>query len=227
MSVIRFIVVGGLFLLLSVSGCGMFSHKHDRDYLHSTSIQPISVPAGDQPPPVNHEFDLPPTQQTPEKDVAKLNALEKPPAFDAGAADEEGAFSANKTRSNPDALNVREARNTEGYNLLVVEAKFDRAWERVGTALKNMGFQIEDSDRGDGIYSIYQTIHREMTDEEKFLRPRDDKGPRESYQVHLEDHEDLTRVTVRTPEGKVDDSDLAKHLLVQLRAELEHPQAKP
>lgn len=228
MTDIRFFFGGGLLLsTVLLSGCGMFSHKHDRDYLQSKSIKSITVPDGDQQPPLSHDYDIPPSSVQPETDKTKLNALEKPPAFDAGAADEEGLLDGDKPKSKPKGLNVREARNTDGYSLLVVEAKYGRAWDSVGVALKNMGFTVEDSDRGDGIYSVYQTIHRVMSDEEKFLRPRDDKGLREQYQIHLEDHDNLTRVIVRTPDGKVDDSDLAKHLLIQLRAELEHPKSNP
>ena len=228
MQVKRTLVWGWLFsAAILASGCGVFSHKHDRDYLKSSSITPITIPKGDEQPAVNHEYDIPKSPVSPEKNVAKLEVLEKPPAFDASAAENEGLLESGKPKTvNADALSVREARNTEGYSLLVIEAKFDRAWDSVGTALKNMGFKIDDSDRGDGIYSIYQVINRVMGDEEKFLRPRDDKGLREEYQVHLEDHEDFTRVTVRTKDGKVDDSDLAKHLLVQLRAELENPLSK-
>lgn len=221
-------LVWGL-LLMSVwllSACGMFSHHHDRDYLNSKSITPLTVPDGMQAPARSHQFDIPSSAAPMEKNTAKLNALEQPPPFDAQAQDSEGLLDSAQSKPDAEALNVREARNTEGYNLLVVEADFDHTWDSVGTALKNMGFQIEDSSRGDGTYSIYQVINRVMDEQEKFLRPRDDKGLREEYQVHLEDRDNLTRITVRTSAGKVDDSALAKHLLVQLRSELEHPQSK-
>jgi uncharacterized lipoprotein len=220
-------VWGLLFVnVFMMSACGLFKREHDRDYLQSKSITTFNMPDGMQPPPQNHQFDIPSSSVPLDQDVAKLDVLEKPPTFDMTGLDDEGLLDTSQKDSDTEALSVREARNTDGYNLLVVEAKFDQAWDTVGNALKQMGFTIEDSDRGEGIYSIYQSINRVMDEEEKFLRPRNDKGLREQYQIYLEDRENLTRIMVRTSSGKVDDSALAKHLLVQLRYELEHPRSK-
>ena len=206
------------------SGCSMFDTSYHWDYLESSTTPELVIP-----PDINAE------RQSPEKtksyevwdlDVAEgtndkeeLKKLELPPDFDAGV-DEQAFAAADTPTQAKGVLNVRAARNTDGYDLLVVEAKFDDVWDRVGESLKSIGFVVEDSNRGEGIYAIHQVIHKKLTEEEEFLRPRFDKGLREEYQVHVEDRDEQSRITVRNTSGKIDDSALAKHLLVQLKANL-------
>lgn len=212
-------------LSVAVTACGMFENKQEYEYLKSKSTPPLTVPDGLQLPEQSREYDIPALADAGTADLDELKKLEPPPGMDDALLTAMDAEEAGKTgKDGVEALTVRTARNTEGYDLLVVEADFDLSWDRVGEALKKLGFKIGDSDRGNRVYVIYQDVLRETTDEEKFLRPRGDKGPREEYQVHLDDRDTQTRISIHNQGGKPDDSALAKHLLVQLRAMLEHPQ---
>lgn len=207
--------------ILLLPACGMFENKHQWDYLKSESSPPLKVPADLQQPQEDNTYSVPNADVGGSTDVKELEKLEIPPALDETQQAQLDISDETENKEADDThLNVRTARNTEGYDLLVVEASFDKTWDRVGSAVEAMGFQIEDKNRGDGIYSIYQTINKVMTDEEKFQRPRFDKGLREAYQLYVEDRDTQTRITVRNTAGKVDDSNLAKHLLAQLQARL-------
>lgn len=199
----------------------MFENKHQWDYLKSESAPPLQVPEDLKTPQQERKFEVPESvNKDATSDIKELEKLEIPPALASSQqAPLDISDEADKEVDNTH-LNVRTARNTEGYDLLVVEANFDKTWGRVGTAVVEMGFQIEDKSRGEGIYNIYQTINKVMTEEEKFLRPRFDKGLREAYRLHLEDRDTQTRITVQNTAGKIDDSGLARHLLTQLQARL-------
>lgn len=211
-----------LSLLLSLlPACGLFENEHQWDYLKSESAPPLKVPGDLQQPQEDPSYSVPDTNVTGTTDIKELEKLEVPPPFDETRhAQLDISDESEKKETDDTRLNVHTARNTEGYDLLVVEADFDKTWDKVGTVVVEMGFKIEDKSRGEGVYNIYQPINKVMTEEEKFLRPRFDKGLREAYQLYLEDRDNQTRITVRNTAGKVDDSALAKHLLVQLQARL-------
>ena len=212
-----------LLAAFTFSGCSVFDDTHQWDYLESESTPALVIPAGEgdaglHGPKKIRAYDVPENSVGDGvSDVKELEKMELPPAFDNAQAEKE-LPQTKPSAPVKGALSVRGARNTEGYDLLVVEAKFDDVWDKVGESLKSIGFVVEDGNRGEGIYAVYQVIHKKLTEEEEFLRPRFDKGMREEYRVHVEDRQEQTRITIRNTAGKIDDSALAKHLLTQLKS---------
>jgi outer membrane protein assembly factor BamC len=216
-STVRFIVFTNIgFLML---GCGMLDTEHKWDYLKSGSSADIQVPDNLQQPEQSREFEVPADHAAATDNREAITRLEEPPVFVVDkvlSTEDKQSVAASKANR----LIVREARSTDGYSLLVVDAEFDIVWERVGQTFKEIGFTIEDKNRGQGLYSIYQGINKVLTEEEEFLRPRFDKGAREEYQVHVEDRDIQSRITIRNTRGKIDDSALAKNLLTQIKSQL-------
>jgi len=119
-----------------------------------------------------------------------------------------------------DGINSR-LDSDDGATVLVVDAPYETAWRRIGLALDNLGFVIEDRDRSNGNYRIYNEISIGKSETElKYGRPQ--KGTvQEKYTVRLVATGEQTRVGIRTPKGEIDNSQAARHLLSQIGGQLQ------
>lgn len=115
---------------------------------------------------------------------------------------------------------VLEAETTatpEGTKILIVKADFEKAWPVVGNALLALGFNIEDSSKGSGVYSIEKVLPV-VEFEKKNPHPGDEtEDIKEEFQIHLKEIDNSTQLTVHNKYGKLEGSGLADHLLLQIK----------
>jgi outer membrane protein assembly factor BamC len=104
---------------------------------------------------------------------------------------------------------------------LTVNEPFDRAWRRVGLALDNSGFTVEDRDRSKGLFFV------RYIDPELDTRGSKDKGwfdklafwrkdvpeSKPEYRIYVAEAAGNTKVEVQTGDGKPDTSATAKRIL--------------
>lgn len=115
--------------------------------------------------------------------------------------------------------------SVKGGPLRVADA-FDRAWRRVGLALDNSGFTVEDRDRSKGIFFVrYQDPEAEVNKSKGFLDKlafwrKENPAAKASYRVHVAEVGGGSDVVVQTADGKVDSSPTAKRILALLHKQL-------
>lgn len=145
--------------------------------------------------------------------------------------------SQNDTLVDKSPLPSRIQANDDGIDQLIVSAEMDKVWPRIAGAVKRLGFLIEERSRGNQVYMIYRDVTPledfAVSDvakiKEDFARPPEmvkstlDTQSREDYQIKVVPDSSQTTVTIRNKNGELDGSALARHLLVQLKYDLENP----
>lgn len=117
--------------------------------------------------------------------------------------------------------------SAKGGALRVTDA-FDRAWRRVGLALDNSGFTVEDRDRSKGLFFVrYQDPETDAaTGKSKgFLEKlafwrKEDPATKASYRVYVAEAGGGSDVIVQSADGKADNSPTAKRILSLLHTQL-------
>ncbi len=110
--------------------------------------------------------------------------------------------------------------NDDGHSVLLVEAPFDKTWRRTGIALGNLGFVIEDHDRANRIYHVYNDLPSSRSEEDiKYGRP-EDATVREEYWVHVNESDTGSIISMHSKLGKPTDSTYARHVLTLLQGQL-------
>jgi len=117
-------------------------------------------------------------------------------------------------------LNARIDVDSEQNTVIIVEAGFDLVWRRIGLALDELGFTIEDHDRASRTYRVYNELPSTLSEEERRLG-RKKKTVREEYRIRVQEKGEFTHISVRNEAGDVDESQVTRHLLVQLLGQLE------
>lgn len=103
--------------------------------------------------------------------------------------------------------------DADGHTVLQVTSAFDIAWRRTSQALDNLGFSIEDHDRANRIFHIYNELPSGLTEEElKHGKPQS-ATVREEYWVHFQERDEQVNLTMRNKAGQVDESQAARHVL--------------
>lgn len=111
---------------------------------------------------------------------------------------------------------------------LKVNEPFDRAWRRVGLALDNTGFTVEDRDRSKGLFFVRyidpdaeakSSSTQGFLDKLAFWR-KDDPANKPQYRLFVSESAGISEVVVQTPDGKVDNSPTAKRILSLLLEQL-------
>ncbi len=104
---------------------------------------------------------------------------------------------------------------------LTVNEPFDRAWRRVGLALDNSGFTVEDRDRSKGLFFVRYidpegdtkvSKDKGWLDKLAFWR-KDDPASKPQYRIFVADAGANSTVVVQSGEGKAENSDTAKRIL--------------
>ncbi|HEC19400.1 MAG TPA: outer membrane protein assembly factor BamC [Gammaproteobacteria bacterium] len=106
------------------------------------------------------------------------------------------------------------------HSVIVVDADFDRVWRRTSLALQDLGFTLEDSDRANRIFHIYNELPSGLSEEELKHGKKRSATVREDFWIHLREVGKTTHISVRDKEGVVDESQVARHLLTQLLGQL-------
>lgn len=104
---------------------------------------------------------------------------------------------------------------------LKVSEPFDRAWRRVGLALDNTGFTVEDRDRSKGLFFVRyidpeadtkSASDKGWLDKLAFWR-KDDPASKPQYRIYVAESAGVTNVEVQSGDGKPDNSATAKRIL--------------
>jgi len=126
------------------------------------------------------------------------------------------------------AAPARASYDKEKGGSLKVNEPFDRAWRRVGLALDNTGFTVEDRDRSKGLFFVRyidpdaeakSTNGKGFLDKLAFWR-KDDPASRPQYRLFVSEVAGISEVVVQTPDGKMDNSATAKRILSLLLDQL-------
>jgi outer membrane protein assembly factor BamC len=117
-----------------------------------------------------------------------------------------------------------------GAGTLEVYERFDRAWRRVGLALDQVGFTVEDRDRSRGLYFV-RYVDPEVDNQKKdsgwmskltfWKSSAPAANSKVQYRIYVGDAGAQSMVQVLSPEGGVDKSDTAKKILALLLQQLQ------
>jgi outer membrane protein assembly factor BamC len=116
----------------------------------------------------------------------------------------------------------------DGQQYLLVEQDYPGTWNRVGRVLDSKGFNVEDRDRGRGVYFVryidpFSTVEKEeegILDKIAFWRDDVDAAPEEYYYIKLISDAEDTRIIILDAEETRTSSDTAKRLLKLLHEQL-------
>lgn len=227
----KIFIIGSIsFVFISMlSACGLFGDRLDPVAQGSLTLTPLTYPDGMQAPSEDSGALRIPETVNPEH-MALVESDEAPPPLDLDKANREAlALQSKETKEEKQArLSIpSELKQTpQGHQYLLVGKSFDILWETIGNAATKLGFKVEDRDRGKQYYLIYRDIIKSAAElqEEKETGIERRLGNREAYQIYL-DKQDAqhTAINIRNSSGQNDDSGLAQHLLVQIKAYLEQP----
>ena len=228
-----FFTVLVIYLVFGVTGCSLFSSSKPEPYQLAENTSPLQIPNDLSVPSSQQKLALPDTSGT---GLANVRELEFPPQIEVSEKGEEDASKTPEESGHPedDGFKVpkRSAsvkvetvyfvtnmiKNEDGISILKVDGAFLEVWPRVGDAVKELGFDIDDSNVGDQLYSISKLLPTvKFDDKEKLPGEKQDPDVREIYQIHVEEDQLQTDVTVRDKNGKPDASGVASHLLVQIQ----------
>jgi outer membrane protein assembly factor BamC len=119
-----------------------------------------------------------------------------------------------------DALVRKLGIDDNGHSVLFVEAPFDKVWRRTGVALEGLGFIIEDNDRANRIYHVFNELPSNRLKEDiEYGRP-EDATVREEYWVHVNESGADSVISMHNKIGKAADSTYARHVLTLLEGQL-------
>ena len=125
---------------------------------------------------------------------------------------------ADGSKQQKQTLNAQTTATPDGTKILLVKADFEKTWPVVGSALVELGFDIEDSSKGNGVYSIVKVLPV-VEFEKKNPHPGDEtEDIKEEFQIHLKEVDKNTELTVHNKYGKLEGSGLADHLLLQIES---------
>ncbi len=114
-----------------------------------------------------------------------------------------------------------------GYQTLVIQEEFRRAWRTAGAALGRAGFAIEDQDMTRGTYYVRyagqdgssEGKRRGWMSRMAFWK-KDEVDPVKQYQVRVQGNETETRVTVLDAGGKPDATQSSQRILTLMQQEM-------
>jgi len=223
---IRLVLFVLLFIIpvLLISACGLFGANDTNSYKKTKSVEAITVPQQLKLPRGEYTLTVPEVRA----DAEPLTGdIQLPPQLVALADIEKKV--ANESAVVESGAGLRQSlkshatKNQEGTSLLIVDAGVDKVWPNMAPALKELGFDIDDANRGSQIFAIVKELPT-LEIEEKKVDPGEEKQIiKEAYQIHLKGLEDKTQITVHNKYGKLEGSALADHLLFQIQERIENP----
>jgi len=106
------------------------------------------------------------------------------------------------------------------HTVIIADAHFEDVWRRTSLALADLGFVIEDHDRANRIFHIYNDLPSGLTEEELKFGKKRSATVREEYWIHVREEGETVHISVRNKSGVADDSQVARHLLTLLLGRL-------
>jgi len=117
-------------------------------------------------------------------------------------------------------LTARIGLDGDEHTVIIVEAEFDLTWRRTALALASLGFTIKDRDRANRLFYIYNDLPSGLSETELKHGKKKSATVREEYWIRLQDAGNATHISVRNKTDRVDESQVARHLLTLLLAQL-------
>lgn len=113
---------------------------------------------------------------------------------------------------------------SDNTQLLLVKSDIDTVWPRVAIAIKELGFNIDDSNRGKFYYSISREFERLQTIQDP-SKPVEMglETPKEEYLIYVEPGEERIEISVRNTKREIEGTVLAKQLLQQIKNSIDQP----
>jgi outer membrane protein assembly factor BamC len=118
-------------------------------------------------------------------------------------------------------LQTELSHDADGAPELRVSYPFDKTWRRVGLALENLGFVVEDYDRSSNTYHVYNEVSSGKTYEEIHYGKPEKATVRETFRVRLVAAGDTTVISIRDKSGAPESTQQARHLLNLLQGQLQ------
>ena len=116
-------------------------------------------------------------------------------------------------------------RNQNSKLELILKGSRESTWRRLGLALDNIGFSVQDRDRLDSIYYV-QYLGSFSNDKKRGFFSRmfgkDKKKSREYFQVKLTEQQDQFQAEVRDKNGEVETSKTGEQILTLLYEQLRY-----
>jgi outer membrane protein assembly factor BamC len=110
--------------------------------------------------------------------------------------------------------------DADEHTVIIAKADFDTVWRRTSLALDALGFTIEDHNRANRIFHVYNELPSGYTQEELEADSRKKATVREEYWIHVQPRDESTHISVRNQAGIVDESQVARSLLTLLLGQL-------
>jgi len=109
----------------------------------------------------------------------------------------------------------------DGQISLLVDQSHESVWRYVGLALDRLGLSIEDRNREQGTYFVrYLDLEKEKPGVLDSWFGNGANNPDQEYQIHLNQEETGTRITMLDKAGKVDTSKSAREIITLLHEQL-------
>ncbi|KPJ90216.1 MAG: hypothetical protein AMJ53_14420 [Gammaproteobacteria bacterium SG8_11] len=158
------------------------------------------------------DLDLPPT-------MAGVELEEEKEKRQVASDSDEEVSAATKLTINSEIIS-----QPDNTKLLIVKADIDTVWPRVATAVKKIGFKIDDSNRGKFYYSISREFERLQTFQDPSKPVEMDlETPKEEHLIYVEPGEAHIEITVRNQKSEIEGTVLAEQLLRQIKNYIEEP----
>jgi outer membrane protein assembly factor BamC len=109
----------------------------------------------------------------------------------------------------------------DGQTSLLVDQSHESVWRYVGLALDRLGLLIEDRNREQGTYFVrYLDLEKEKPGVLDSWFGEGANNPDQEYQIHLNQEQTGTRITMLDKAGKVDTSKSAREIITLLHEQL-------
>ncbi|MCG6970618.1 MAG: outer membrane protein assembly factor BamC [Gammaproteobacteria bacterium] len=218
---------GCCLLIIFLNACGSNQQKREPDYRQAQTMPELQVP-DDLKKPTEHRSMM----DVPEKlDTGEIpDDLEQPPTV--GGINLEDDEQKTKVASEDEEEAVESKKelqseivfNSDNTQMLKVKGDIDTVWPRVASAVKKIGFTIDDSNRGKFYYSISREFERVQTMQDP-SKPVEMglETPTEKHLIYVEPGEAHIEITVRNLKSETEGTVLANQILQQIKGNIEKP----
>ncbi|MGD8885114.1 MAG: outer membrane protein assembly factor BamC [Gammaproteobacteria bacterium] len=214
-------------MIIFLNACGSNQQKREPDYRQAQTMPELQVP-DDLKKPTEHRSMM----DVPEKlDTGEIpDDLEQPPTV--GGINLEDDEQKTKVASEDEEEAVESKKelqseivfNSDNTQMLKVKGDIDTVWPRVASAVKKIGFTIDDSNRGKFYYSISREFERVQTMQDP-SKPVEMglETPTEKHLIYVEPGEAHIEITVRNLKSETEGTVLANQILQQIKGNIEKP----
>lgn len=206
--------VAVVLLSLLLAGCGQHGIFRDRgfDYLQAETGKPLVYPDDLKPIAAQELYPVPDLDQRATADGKRKRKIEIPEPPVLFADEKTDATTPAEASSALSSQQVLLTLDGNGYPVLMLDAGFDWAWQRVGDALaKESTIKVEDLDRGRAVYYVVIDGKRNSANE--------------PWQLKLNYTANGVQVALQVDENAMAPINLAEPLMKKLKDDLASPTA--